>query len=91
MPTITFPENFLWGTATSAYQIEGAASAAERGASIWDEFAHTPGKIKDGSNGDTAFLCTDSSQAREVLSYDPDPTDGDADEWNETMNCFCGS
>ena len=40
-----FPDGFLWGTATAAYQIEGAHDADGRGASIWDTFSHTPGKI----------------------------------------------
>jgi beta-glucosidase len=44
-----FPEGFLWGTATAAYQIEGALEKDGRGASIWDAYAHTPGHIADGS------------------------------------------
>ena len=49
-----FPKDFLWGTATSSYQIEGAVNEDGRGRSIWDTFSHTPGKIEDGSNGDRA-------------------------------------
>jgi beta-glucosidase len=50
----SFPKDFLWGTATSAYQIEGAVNEDGRGRSIWDTFSHTPGKVDDGSNGDRA-------------------------------------
>jgi beta-glucosidase len=42
------------GTATAAYQIEGAAFEDGRGLSIWDTFTRIPGKVKDGDNGDTA-------------------------------------
>lgn len=48
------PEDFLWGTATSAYQIEGAVAEDGRSASIWDTFSHTPGKIDNGDDGDVA-------------------------------------
>ena len=51
---ISFPEGFLWGAATSAYQIEGAAREDGRGESIWDRFAHTPGVTRNGATGDIA-------------------------------------
>lgn len=49
-----FPDRFLWGTATAAYQVEGAALEDGRGPSIWDTFSHTPGKVKNGDTGDVA-------------------------------------
>ncbi|MFT3954140.1 MAG: GH1 family beta-glucosidase [Piscinibacter sp.] len=49
-----FPSDFLWGVATSAYQIEGAANEDGRGPSIWDTFSHTPGKTVHGDHGDVA-------------------------------------
>jgi beta-glucosidase len=51
---MTFPKDFLWGSATSSYQIEGNGLNDGRGECIWYRFSHTPGKIKDGSNGDVA-------------------------------------
>ncbi len=49
-----FPQNFLWGAATAAYQVEGAAAEDGRGLSIWDTFSHTPGKTHNGDTGDVA-------------------------------------
>ncbi|CAL0304192.1 unnamed protein product [Lupinus luteus] len=51
----TFPNGFIFGTASSSYQYEGAASEGGRGPSIWDTFTHKyPEKVKDGKNGDVA-------------------------------------
>src|ERR1700735_4361076 len=49
-----FPENFLWGASTSAYQIEGSPLADGAGPSIWQRFAHTPGMMANDDNGDIA-------------------------------------
>ncbi len=51
---LSFPSNFLWGCATSAYQIEGAVTVDGRGPSNWDVFSHTPGKTHHGETGDVA-------------------------------------
>ncbi len=51
---IEFPDDFLWGTATSAYQVEGSPLADGAGPSIWQRFAHTPGLVRDGATGDVA-------------------------------------
>ncbi|MFC4590888.1 GH1 family beta-glucosidase [Sphaerisporangium corydalis] len=52
--TVTFPDGFIWGSATAAYQVEGAAAEDGRGPSIWDTFSRRPGAIANGHNGDTA-------------------------------------
>ncbi|MEZ5427220.1 MAG: GH1 family beta-glucosidase [Pyrinomonadaceae bacterium] len=49
-----FPKGFLWGSATAAYQVEGAVKEDGRGPTIWDTFSHTPGKTVDGATGDVA-------------------------------------
>lgn len=54
MTNLTFPRDFQWGVATSAYQIEGAAHEGGRGPSIWDTYSHTPGKVLNGDSGDVA-------------------------------------
>lgn len=54
MSTYRFPEGFLWGAATSAYQVEGSPLADGAGPSIWHRFAHTPGNMVNDENGDVA-------------------------------------
>jgi beta-glucosidase len=53
--TRSFPRDFLWGTATSAYQVEGAWNDDGKGESIWDRFVHSRGKIRNGDTGDVAL------------------------------------
>ncbi|AXG82087.1 GH1 family beta-glucosidase [Streptomyces paludis] len=53
-PALTFPAGFLWGTATAAYQIEGAVQEDGRTPSIWDVYSHTPGRVRNGDTGDIA-------------------------------------
>ena len=50
----SFPTDFAWGSATSAYQIEGAWQEGGKGPSVWDAFSHTPGKVANGDTGDVA-------------------------------------
>lgn len=52
--TILFPNGWVWGAATAAYQVEGAAREGGRGRSIWDTFSRTPGKVANGDTGDVA-------------------------------------
>ncbi|MFZ2453403.1 MAG: family 1 glycosylhydrolase, partial [Trichococcus flocculiformis] len=49
-----FPEDFLWGSASAAYQVEGAWDEDGKGASVWDTFVRIPGKTFKGTNGDVA-------------------------------------
>jgi beta-glucosidase len=51
---IRFPSDFVWGAASASYQVEGAAHEDGRGESIWDRFAATPGKIRNGESGEIA-------------------------------------
>ncbi|HEV8688918.1 MAG TPA: family 1 glycosylhydrolase, partial [Ideonella sp.] len=53
-PCIEFPADFLWGAATSAYQVEGSPLADGAGPSNWHRFSHTPGRVADGDTGDLA-------------------------------------
>jgi beta-glucosidase len=61
-----FPDGFLWGSATSAYQIEGSPTADGAGPSIWQRFAHTPGMTTDGDTGDVA--CDHYNRYREDVA-----------------------
>lgn len=66
-----FPKGFLWGSATAAYQVEGAAAEDGRTPSIWDTFSHTPGKVRNGDTGDVADdsyhkYATDIALAKEL-------------------------
>lgn len=54
MANHTFPKDFIWGTATASYQIEGAWNKDGKGESIWDRFSHTPGKVLNNDTGDVA-------------------------------------
>ncbi|CAM0952009.1 unnamed protein product [Alopecurus aequalis] len=51
----SFPKGFIFGTGSASYQYEGAVHEGGRGPTVWDKFAHTPGKIADGNNGDVAL------------------------------------
>lgn len=54
MNSYQFPDNFMWGTATASYQIEGAATEGGRKPSVWDTFSETPGRIRDKETGAVA-------------------------------------
>ncbi|MET8142802.1 GH1 family beta-glucosidase [Sphaerisporangium sp. NPDC005288] len=55
IPALAFPTGFVWGAATSAYQIEGSTDVDGRGTSIWDTFVRQPGRILNGENADVAI------------------------------------
>src|SRR5215210_6468366 len=63
---IKFPDGFLWGAATSAYQIEGSPLADGAGPSIWQRFVHTPGRTQDGDTGDVA--CDHYNRYRDAIA-----------------------
>src|SRR5216110_3974738 len=52
--SVQLPADFVWGTATASFQIEGASRADGRGESIWDRFCATPGKVRNGDTGEVA-------------------------------------
>ncbi len=52
--TKSFPDGFRWGVSTSSYQIEGGAKDDGRGASIWDTYCATPGRVANGDDGSVA-------------------------------------
>ena len=54
MTLLRFPDGFVWGAATSAYQVEGSPLADGAGVSNWHRFAHTPGRVHDNETGDIA-------------------------------------
>ncbi len=66
MSRLRFPEGFHWGVATASYQIEGAWDADGKGPSVWDRFAHTSGRIRNGDTGDVA--CDSYHRWREDLA-----------------------
>jgi beta-glucosidase len=66
MQKIIFPKDFVWGTATAAYQIEGGFDRDGKGLSIWDDFTHQKGKIKNGDNGD--ITCDHYNRYKEDVS-----------------------
>ena len=61
-----FPADFLWGTATAAFQVEGAWNEDGKGESIWDRFSHTQGKIRGGATADVA--CDSYHRYREDIA-----------------------
>jgi beta-glucosidase len=61
-----FKEDFIWGAATAAYQIEGGALQDGRGLSVWDEFSHTPGKTRLGDHGD--YACDSYNRMEEDIA-----------------------
>lgn len=51
-----FPKNFVWGVASSSYQVEGAWNRDGKGLSVWDTYVHEPGHIQNQDTGDTAAI-----------------------------------
>src|ERR1700745_3998650 len=66
--SLGFPDGFLWGAATAAYQIEGAVTEDGRGPSIWDTFSHAPGRTFHGDTGAVACACDRSHRSPENIA-----------------------
>jgi beta-glucosidase len=66
----SFPQGFLWGSATASYQVEGAVHEGGRGPTIWDTFSHMPGKTHNGDTGDVADDFYHSYKADLALARD---------------------
>lgn len=66
MPRLEFPADFLWGTATASYQVEGAVNEGGRSESIWDTFARIPGAVYAGENG--AVACDQYHRYKEDIA-----------------------
>jgi beta-glucosidase len=63
---LRFPDGFVWGASTAAYQVEGAASIDGKGPSVWDTFSHVPGNVRGGDTGDIA--CDSYHRYREDIA-----------------------
>ena len=66
MPRLTFPADFLWGTATASYQVEGAVNEGGRSECIWDAFARVPGAVYGGESG--AVACDQYHRYKEDIA-----------------------
>ena len=64
---VKFPKDFLWGTATAAYQVEGAWNVDGRGETVWDRFSHAAGNVKGAYTGDVA--CDDYHRYPEDIAF----------------------
>ena len=80
---VRFPQDFVWGAATAAYQIEGAANEDDRGVSIWDTFSRAPGNVQNGDTGDSACAAT-ASRSRGRASSRPAAARRTSEGWTST-------
>ena len=77
---LCFPDGFIWGTATSAHQIEGGVAEGGRGVSIWDTFCQSEGTVFQGHTGDVA--CDHYHRFRPRLRLLSDPAAFRQGEWS---------